>query len=500
MTAPLYYIMTPEGDSLYVRGRISVTKDIVQVFGFLGYPDTAHVDIYATRTLSPFADNTLPVYRSGTTIRNVTVPNSLDAAPISTWDCSTLMGPHGLQVPVVRSVGHNKVSADLLSDWTDGTYYFRLVNITGEYLTFYSIPYMFSNVWAMRTAVAGTLTHLFGATNTGNITVTSQVGTEKNPVTKNVAISVVKNGTTTLAGGDAGVADSLKILEEFDLVDPSTLDSTNVPWQWNDGDAWMHVKNTYHVNGGTTLIHTEYAVLRDMGLRIAYMTIVGLPISAVHDSTYFYLPKLKLTPRDFSVPVLYKVPFTAISAFTDSVTSTSNPPDRMVELFKKTGENTLVPFDLGFAHGYGPFLSADPATRKSKVGNASCLWSVNEAGKSYPNLYGKSDVSVYLAPAGTNIEAYTYRQWFDPKPYSTTKWAYWNKATPNGDDLVFVDYFAAVTNDATVLPTSMLGKTVTVVDTLAVTIGTATVPATGITISTNPTKTKGFAVLRLSTP
>ena len=499
----VHYITTADGDSVYVRGAISETRDVAQKYGWTAPPDRAHVDFYSTYLLTPSTPNTLAAYRQGPRIYGYYTEGA-NAVPMTTNNCGAVMGPHGLVVPVVTSVGHDKTVDDVGSRWSDGVRQFVLAAVAGPALTFYPVPYAAGAIWRMPTAVAGTLTHVSGASHGSDIVVTSQATTEQ-VVTRANVVSVLREGATPIAAGEEGDAAFLDMVEEWDVVDPSTIVQTNNPWDWTDGQVWMHVRNTHRLTAGLTATRAEYDVRRDMSVSAAFFVMQTGMASTAHRNRYYYLPNIRPSNRwAWSAPQQLNLAdplFPGAIVRPESLLVPGRPPDRMTMLFE---DSTGAPnYDIGFAHGYAPFGDGSAASRVARITGAGCnYWYVNTSEKSYPNAYGSyaSAPASYNLPAGTRLEVWTYRQWFDQSRHRRAKQAYWNDANGYGDDLVFVDYQESVTEDATPLPERLWGRVIEVVDTMNVTIGQDRVPAGGLTLSTTPGHTSGHAVLRLRTP
>ncbi len=485
----VHYIMTSDGDSIFVRGAISCTRDVVQKYGLKGYGNGA-IDYFSAFLLAPEAGNTLAAYGAGEQMYSI----GLDAAPINTGSCGHVGASHGFGVPVVTSTGHDKTVGDIGSYWSDGTRDFILAGITGDRLVFYPCPYPWGKTWRMPASVVdGVLTHVAGAGHPGAIAVTSQTYTEQYPVVRNRTVQALRDGAALISGGEEGSADFVDLVEEYDLIDPSTINraQTTNPWVWNDADAWIHVRNVHRALAGRTEIRMYYAFQRSMYVGSFFTTMLRGLTSATHANRYYYFPKTRSASGayDWTAPQLVNETGVGSINFTaDSITSTANPPDRLMMLWERAG---AANYDVAVVHGYSP-LPATPTPRTIQLGNYWYMLALTM--KSYPIFYGTS----VLVPAGTIFDIWAYRQWVDQSQSRRGKYCYWNTANQYGDDIVFVDYHEAVCRDTTVLPERVWGRSVTVVDTLNVLVHSCSVSPAGITISTTPGDTLGYAVLRLT--
>lgn len=481
----IYYFFS-SSTYMWVRGAISDTKDIAQKFT-LSATNNQNLNFSSVYLISSTTANTENSYLTGTVFSK----GGDDMAPINTTNAGYVMTNHGLIAPVVTSTGHDKTTADIGSTWSDGTYQFILVEISGNALTFYAKPT--GSPWTMRGAVLGTLTHVSGATHTNNITVTSQTGVQKYPITKNLTKTILINGTTVATTTDSGYADFIEILEEFDLVDPSTLITTNNPFLWNDGEVWMHVVNRYRINSFGTSIHTTYNVLRPINL--GYLGLIQsekftLPTIASYYQ-YKYIPKTKpINGYDFKhINIFNTAPTSSLIFNSTYIDDVNNPPDREVVLLKKVAESD---YDLGFTFGYSPYGDTASSGRVCLSSANGCWW-IYTSGKSYPTIIGSQAGIV----DDVTYDFYGFRQFFDAKAYGSNKMVYWNK---QGDkDLVYIDYHRSASNDLTSLPAAFVGKSVKVIESENIESLPTGISSEGIRLSTTEANTYGYAVLELST-
>jgi len=480
----VYYIVG--ANSTWVRGAISSNKDIAQNYVTFGATNNQTFNFGTAYIISSSTPNSTTKYTAGTSIAT----SGDDATPINTLNAGYFMSGHGLNSPVVTSVGHDKTSDDIGSTWSDGTYQFILAGISGNALTFYSIPS--GSPWSVRTSVLGTLIHVTGSTHTSNITVTSQAAAQQYPAVKNVVYHILADGTTEITNGDSGYADYVDISEEFDLIDPSTIDRTNNPFVWNDATGvWMHVKNVFHTTAGRTIVHSTYEI--ESPINLGYFGIIQVgPLSAPsYDHQYFYVPKTKpIGEYDFEAPqLLDSAPASQVTFDSASIDDADNPPDRQIVFFKNDEDSN---YDIGFAFGYSPYGATAAASRNCASYANGCWW-IYTTKKTYPVMVGGLGVV-----NNVTYDAYAYRQWIDPTLYDVNKSVYWND---QGDhDLVYVDYHRSASSDETALPSEFIGKAIKVVDSLNIQTPAAIIPANGnLSLSTTGANTYGYAVFELTT-
>ncbi|MCX6756148.1 MAG: hypothetical protein NTX85_02320, partial [Candidatus Nomurabacteria bacterium] len=129
----IYYSLS--GNTLWVRGSISSTKDIAESYLLQGTPSNTFMT-ERRYLLNNTAYNSNSSYTSGTFLSNSTD----DVTPIGTKNVGFLSANHGVNSPVVTSTGHDKTNADIDSVWQDSSgHQFLIASISGNAITFYSI-------------------------------------------------------------------------------------------------------------------------------------------------------------------------------------------------------------------------------------------------------------------------------------------------------------------------------------------------------------------------
>ncbi len=499
--ASIYYIV--DEYNIWARGSISETKDVASQYIF-NTTGNSEIDFGNSYILSSSTENTVAAYTSGTFFAS----GGDDTTPIKTGNAGYLAAGHGLVVPTITSSGHNKTSEDIGSVWLgSSSYQFVLAEISGNTLTFYSIPYSSSGTWKFRSSTGinngGFLTHISGATHTENILITSQSIAQKKPIIKNLSKSALINGITPITIGvgasASGTADYIDLVEEYDLVDPSTIITSNNPFDWLDAQTWLHAKIVYRIREGSVIVHTTYNIQRP--LLMDYMGFIQdgcmtSTSSTAYEELFFYIPKTKpIGAYDFKTKQQLTSNLSSIAYFNqDYIDDISNPPDRQINLFKKTSETN---YDIGFAYGYAPYLDAAPENRECASSSVGCWW-VNTTKKGYAVIDG-SQVGLIASTENVNYDVYAYRTFLDPKTMGDNKLAYWIKDI-NNHDLIYIDYHKSVIDDLTTLPANFNGKDLSILDSQGITTSTlpSTIPEAGLTLSTSDGVSYGYIVLELT--
>ena len=504
-----YYIRT--GDTLYVRGSISATKDVAQKYYLAAPPDNAHTDFYTAYVLDKTALYSLTGMTSGRKVdARSPLTGNVDACPITTNNFGAVSGPHGIAVPTIVDAGHNKVAADIGSTWTDGGENYILAGIAGTTLTFYSIPYTSGSIQVMSltgSSIGATLTHVRGATNTGDITKDAAGSYVEKAITTGNSVVAYANGVTTIADGASGYAAYVDIVESWTVINPMALDTTQSgSWSWTDGSALATVTNTHRCYGGTTVSSASVDFSATVSLSSLY-SILNTSKDASYDNRWYWVPGCKDTGRwplgaPLSIP-LADATFDAVGTTVryDSTVVAGKPPAQHITLWADDESDT---YDLAMAVGCIPIGEAAPAVRAARIplptGQTYGQYTqVNTSEKWYINMKGRTTTGTTMnVTADSTYSWYSYRQIVDPSEDGSPgfhKVAYWH--TAGSYDYVYVNYSKSVTADATVLPERLWGKTITVMDTLNVYNISSTVPSTGILVSTTASDTLGYAILRL---
>lgn len=484
----IFYIR--DRNLIWIRGSISATKDVAQRYSWIT-TNNQKFDYNLTYIIDPSTPNTIGNYGKGRLVSSVTD----DTAPIKTGNANYIMAGHGLVVPQVQSAGHDKTAADIGSVWESNGNRFVLMEISGDNLIFYPQPVAGGiTAWSLPTAVGSSLTHVSGATNTRSILVGSVTRVQRYPITKNRVQQTLINGTTEMLDRQSGTADFVDFVEEFDLLDPSTINKDGGPLGWDSTDeVWMHVRNVYRATAGRTVLHATYEVRRPMYLMLAGMMQVSPLSTKYYDQVSYYIPKTKpISGFDFSkIQPLSGATGGDLYFDSEHITDAANPPNRQTIFLKRsTDEN----YDVAFAFGYSPFVdgTAEARARNCQQAGDRCWW-LAVSKKTYPIAVG----NVGLIDDVT-YETYSYRQWVDQSAFDAGKTAYWHDV--DGHKMLYVDYYTAQQNDLTELPSWSVGKEVKVVESANVVVNDYIVGQAGISLSVADGAESGFLVAELVEP
>lgn len=235
------------GSDVFIRSSFDATNDLVMQVRMTGSQNGASNLIQAYLTgkkelITSIAKNVF----AGTD--SVPPPFQVQAIfPIGGY--TNIAGNHGqANVFDIMSTAHGKATADLLSIWTDGSgWNWRLVEILDvNNLRLVSIPQNISGFDRFKTAIAGALSHVSGATNTEVITINGGGSYEFKPAINSISVKLYIDGVEITADGTY-FGNVVKVIDTHNVADP-TQPNFVIPYlPQNNGTM---VKNT--------LIHTFY--------------------------------------------------------------------------------------------------------------------------------------------------------------------------------------------------------------------------------------------------
>jgi hypothetical protein len=493
----MYYWSSTGGDSLFVRHRIfGTTREVLQCYSM-------------TETLLNNSFNLSNAWVGTSALENGTagwvsanpiISQKDEVAPLYSLAIDALGEQNGIKLPVITKAGHGKDATDVGSVWSDGTYQYRIAATTASTITLYPIPW---RIWTGLTwymgggsiSVGSTLTHVRGAAHTGNITSFTKATVQQYPVVvMDTARTVLADGVTPITGGMSGSCAFIDVVQRYDIINPSTLDTTfSAASPFADGSVWAHNTNAFRISPGGLVVHNTFTVKDSMALLWYGALQAPKPVTyANYDSLVYYIPGVDTISSggvtyDFSRRLVVNSNFAGFLSFTAAkMLNALVPVHRQVTLFKSAATPAS---NIGYAFGYVALADGSSAQRIANKGSGNVYWELSDIRKAYPRMVG----NLHVTATPKTYESYWYRQWLDPTQYGDNKLAYWN--TVGGYDWVYIDYHAAASADATVLPLSMWGKRITVMDSRTATCLDATVPSTGVRVTTSGAS--GFVVLRL---
>ncbi|MGD7790116.1 hypothetical protein ACQCX2_17540 [Propionibacteriaceae bacterium Y1700] len=399
--------------------------------------------------------------------------NTDDIAPIRTTT-ATVGANHGWTcIGRYTVTGHGKTTADLGSQWTDGTRTYVLIMIDGDNLTVGG-SYTTNGDGSTYTAAVnptGDLTHVSGATDTAAIPIASRVaGAQLYPSIKDVAVAVTVDGTPAGEGTQGGL--SVQVRESYDILDYAALHDwaiAHVGQDWRDNlaaiEGIVRVSNVYEFQpAGRCLVATTLQAIRQTALGACGVTQAVALTAGSGQTVTRYLPGVKTKSGvDLSEPTDLDGWATTLIYEPADYDDADMPPIRCVDWINAGGAKVV-----GFALGILPKLDGDDPARAALPAG----WEVRSTKKSYPTAVGPAA----LAPGDTlSVEA--YRTYLSPPPAGLSAA---DQITDGQATWIHADRHTAGT---TAVPAGDVGAPVTVTRTQGATTTDTHVTAAGVHVS-----------------
>ena len=418
-----------------------------------------------------------------------------DICPIRLDQSGVIDGGHGLKAIQVNLTAHGKTSADLESEWTDGTYNWYLIEIPdNDSLLFIGKSYSFPNGDAVPGALgSNTLTHVSGATNTGSINATSKSNQELHPSTLNREIKFyVGEEEITQGGVYRGV--NVRISDNHSVIDPRNV-TIQTPFVPNEGGILLNEKiiykydktNNCQVNYSVLDFNVDYFI-EEFGVTQSQRFITGYFDG---EKTLAYFPNTETVnngDQDYNFAtnppdIFYPLGGDNIEFGAGNGVQSGRCVNRYIQLQLNSLDENLH----GFAITYPYELSKSKYDERKLLTNQ---WELrNNSGKTYPNALHN------YSATGNILQLIVNRTYYDAalNPNSTAVYCY----EENGYYFLFLDYHTSVSKETVKLPKYLKGKQIIeIVESNGdMTLHTENyIPDDGVIISVND---YGYQVLKL---
>jgi hypothetical protein len=413
--------------------------------------------------------------------------NGDDITPIRTF--TTVGANHGYpNIVVVSLSGHGKTSVDLGSKWTDGTTVYTLLLISGNNLTF-GCPYTVVDgvTTSVRVSPVANLTHVSGATNTSAVAISNILASQQlYPSVKNVSVKYMLDGKEITTNG-SHKGDILRVVESYDILDYKDIidfAQQNIGTSYVNGNVGAIVSfaivYTFKRGGKCTISHTFKA-----HKKVSIKNCGFIQAAPLNNSSYAlkrYMPNvLEKSGYDFSNIVDMATYSTDLNFAASSLTQPSIPPHRYVDLLKN-GADTLI----GYTMGYIP--DKTNSKHSDRLVNTGIYWDMRGTKKVYPVAMSEKTFE-----AGEYKTFMAYRNYLSPNELNTATCV--NVVEDNQAVYVYIDYHTSVTAGSVRLSSSLIGKSITIIESSNFVLLNDVVDAEGVTFNVN---TKGFAVLKIA--
>ena len=414
-------------------------------------------------------DNTAPIYYKG----------------------MILGGKHGYATSRATISGHGKTYSDLGSVWTDGIDEIVLFEVNGDILRFITREaangYVSPNIY----------THVSGATNTGNIDLTTLTNSFLLPSTGNKTITLEVDGVTEDETSTATFTSvqEVKIIESYDIFEKLSMveslilanDSGRVaPFVWSDffGDTEVRVTTEYIFNGYGNISSTykvEAIVQMENYVEHRHLQHENLLSDLVNDK--WYLPKA--TIDDWATLKTYQ----DITVAEDFTTSEMEAGGLFGDVFIAIKNGVGL-----YSQGFLPVKDSEPTLRRTLLSQA---FGISTGEKMYSRAVMATGSAVpSTLTIGTSYETVGYKM---ALPEETGRTAhYFIPYTDNGTKTVYMraDWHTDKTDNLTI-PTEFQGRTFTIVEkSNNVTVSEGTLGST-LTVVIDNSKSYGYLFIKI---
>lgn len=515
MTEPFSVVV--DSGYAYVRTAWGGGKDLVQRVNYVGSPSVtsnAPLTPNGVKLISSVTANSglVTAYNAAATT-DILAGQTDDPPPIK-YNNTYVGANHGVNfAKKITVTGHDKTFADVGSLWTNGSVNFYIIKIfDANTLWVMSANSGSADLWTFNTTLVsnGTLTHVSGATHTGNITFTTSVTQQIYPSVNRVSKKIYADNVEITSDG-IYTCTEFKAVESYDIVNPASMlsylianvgSATELALNDESIDSQVGVGVSYtYTDSGACVVDYDLHTYQRISLSANYGYVGGIqaqPISwhsAGGETINFYIPRISpitgsVKTWDFQSIEDISGTFEQLDFTSAKWTDANNPPERMVQLVKTSGGVKRFGFVLGYQKAALP-----GSNLKNYIGRNGYISSVR---KMYP--YALTQASTYLSggstvSAGVDFAVNAYRIFFNSANNADATTCAWYVV---GDTTyVILDFHSTLASTNVLIDDRFAGRTVSVVESSAsVTVNSSTYDATnGVNVSVSGGY--GYAILSL---
>lgn len=340
-----------DGTYAYIRTPFNDTLDMVQLvqYGTNAKWSNNVINPYQIKTIpkSTAKENLVTAYNAGTLV----VSHGDDAAPLR-YNGTYIGANHGaFIVHEVTQTAHGKTFADVGSRWSNGTRNYTLMRIVdANKLWFVSDNTGTATQWVYNTTTlaSGTLTHVSGATNTANISVSADAITQLFSAVNNHVKKIIADRYKEISASGFYDVESLEFIDSYNIMNVPAIvawvqagvgTATEREFTSNAIDWDMRVQVGYcYVRNGSLTINTQLYKKSAINFEFAGLT-QALPLSYSGKTLLQYVPKMNTvtvsgTPYNLSNVIDVTGVTAVINMLKADWSDATNPPDRMAQVVK----------------------------------------------------------------------------------------------------------------------------------------------------------------------
>lgn len=417
-------------------------------------------------------------------------------------------GNHGAAVGLeLTCENHGRTVEDIGSEWRDekGRKFYLIKIPDKDKLLFLGENKSEGDIWKFERRIEGSEIKSDSRNSSINFT-GKRWGVQMWPSCRIKKQDYLLDGKTPLKEGEPVSCRWLDIVEDYDIIDPSSLleDFISHPGE-NRSFVSEHLEavlnNVYTYRffpGGANVVYNRIKALKSFNME-QYLGVMTAQLAKKdYQAHQYYIPKTVpfelngvkydfRSMQDFYPSLPEPVYF---SGKYKNLSDPLNPPDRFIQfLGKKDGDK--ITRDVGFALGYSLIHGISvPSERVKNTENFIWIYKTN---KTYP---ASADKKMGIFPAGNEIYFVGYRQYFDPGAAGNATCLYWN--TQEKDIIIYADYHTSVEKDRLKLSPELEGRRFDIIEkTPSLTLHSETrIPAEGLEVSVRDGY--GYMVLRVS--
>lgn len=414
--------------------------------------------------------------------------NQADDAPPVKYNNTFIGGNHGASFArAITATGHGKTTADIGSQWLSGGgvnfYIIRIVDANTLWVLSNNTGTN-GELWSFNTtlAVPGTLTHVAGATNTGNISYTASATQQIFPCVQNHSRKVYLNGTRELTVDGVYDCNFVEVRESYGIANVAAMLDFLIagrPWATepalndNSIDTQVELEYSYKIReNGSMTVDCRFENLQtiNMGTNNGYVGVVqanpsGWISGGSVETLNFYVPRVNAIVGGIKTwnfqngEAITPAAFETINFDSATWASASNPPDRMCQFVTTTATNAKTRgYVLGYSRLSGPGTDlADYIDRSGFISSARKMYihCLTKGAAAFGSFASTLPVNSVL-----NATAYRIMYNLADTPEATVAAV---RLTSTGAEVV-LDFHQDVTDYAVPVPTKLNGKPVTIID------------------------------------
>jgi len=453
-----------DGTYAYIRTPFNDTLDMVQLvqYGTNAKWSNNVINPYQIKTIpkSTAKENLVTAYNAGALV----VSHGDDAAPLR-YNGTYIGANHGaFVVHEVTQTAHGKTFADVGSKWSNGTREYTLMRIVdANKLWFVSNNTGTATQWVYNTTTlaSGTLTHVSGATNTANISVSADAITQLFSAVNNHVKKLITDGYKEISTSGFYDVESLEFIDSYNIMNvpaivayaqagAGTASEREFTSNAIDWDVRVQVGYRYAINGSLT-INTQLYKKSAINFEFAGLT-QALPLSYSGKTLLQYAPKMNTvtvggTPYNLSNVIDVTSVTAVINMLKADWSDATNPPDRMAQVVK-SGATKEYGHVIGYSLTRG---DTKPSIRKDTT----------DAG-----FFNGPTKKMYPKALVTNLDTVSntiaYRSLYNPNLLPEATVYTWYE--DNGEIFVILDIHQSAPMLKLPLPAMFNGKSADVVD------------------------------------